>query len=528
MIFAVAVWLRLQSYGTATGAELREPAVMAERSELPRTGNGMEGAQVVNLTTDGQAGSATTTAGAMRTSTSTSTMAARDQRYQELLQSPPPPAPVQTAAAKPTLFDRMVAPIASALGIEQIKPAPQTARNQQQQQQAQQQRERAAQQQQQQQQQKPEGGDGGSDVDRGDTTTTEPVDDGESDIVPPQLLAAEFVPAEVHDGESTMFGAMINDNRSGVRSVSGVIASPSGSLQGFAAMREGETNRFVARVNVPKEAPAGTWVVKYLTLTDNASNSINLNSAQGALPATTTFNVISSRSDAKGPQLEGITLEKHAMRAGEKNTVFVQARDEQAGVSQVSGTLVSPAKVARIGFGCRLGGTGAWECPLMPPACLDCGDWRLEQVQLQDKAGNLTTFRMDNPVVGAVVVNIVGDLCDSAPPVITSITVDQARVSNAQPSVVNVRAIATDEGGCGVASLNGQAVPPGGVGGQRRPVLFKPTGDGQTFVAGIEIPALAAKGQWSLTWVQTLDKGHNMRSYSGSDQVVAGATFTVE
>lgn len=515
MIFATAVWLRLQSYATATETEFRQPPMPAPSVEA--AGNGMEGAEVVNLTTDGQPVNGTTTAGAMRTS---SQMASREQRYRELLQAPPPPAP--PAREKPSFLDRMVSPIANALGIERAKPAPQVARDQQ----PTPRQQRAAEQRQQQEEQQQQDSKTASNADRG--KTEEPIDDGESDIVPPQLLMADFNPPEVHDGESTTFGAMINDNRSGVRSVSGVIVSPSGSLQGFAATREGETNRFVARVNIPKEAPAGTWAVKYLTLTDNASNSINLNSSQGGLPSTTMFKVISAQSDASGPKLEGIWVEKPAMRAGEKNTVFVQAEDEQAGVSQVSGTFVSPSKHARIGFGCRLGSTGAWECPMNPPNCLDCGIWKLEQIQLQDKANNLTTFRPDNPIVAGVAVNIAADTCDAAPPVITALTVDPPRVSNAQPSVVTVRAIASDEGGCGVASLNGQAVPPGGVGGQRRPLLFKPAGDGQTFIGTIEIPALAAKGEWTLTWVQALDRGHNMRSYSSSDRVVAGATFTVD
>ena len=87
------------------------------------------------------------------------------------------------------------------------------------------------------------------------------------------------------------------------------------------------------------------------------------------------------------------------MRAGEKNTVFVQAEDDKSGVSLVSGVFVSPSKQARIGFGCRAGANGTWECTVSPPACLDCGAWQLEQIQLQDKANNMATFRGDNQIV---------------------------------------------------------------------------------------------------------------------------------
>ena len=95
-------------------------------------------------------------------------------------------------------------------------------------------------------------------------------------------------------------------------------------------------------------AAEGVWVVKYLTLADNAGNTVNLNSGTGALPPTASFRVVSSASDSTGPQLKAVWIERPAMRAGDKNTIFVQAEDDKAGVSLVSGVFVSPTKVARV------------------------------------------------------------------------------------------------------------------------------------------------------------------------------------
>ena len=252
------------------------------------------------------------------------------------------------------------------------------------------------------------GSDAHSQPQQQETQRREP-DDPDTDTVPPQLMAAEFVPPQVQDGEETTFTATVNDNLSGVRSVSGVIASPSGSMQGFACTRDGEGNRFVARINVPENAPAGVWSVKYLTLADNASNSVNLNAAQGGLPLSASFRVVSSDADSTGPQLKRLWLDRIAMRATEKNTLFVQADDDKSGIAMVSGVLVSPSQSARIGFGCRAGSTGVWECPISPPVCLDCGRWQLEQIQLQDKANNTTPLRRENnELVRAVAVDIAG------------------------------------------------------------------------------------------------------------------------
>lgn len=450
---------------------------------------------------------------ATRASRDRNSASERERRYEELLRTPPPAAPAEPK--KTSFLDRMMNPIANALRIGQENepaarpsPPPRSVSTQ------------------------PASSSGQQASSTSASETRDDIEeevDDETDLIPPQLLSAGFTPNEVRDGEETVFAATIQDNLSGVRTVSGVITSPSGSMQGFSCSRETpDGNRYVARVKIPKDAPAGTWLVKYLTLSDNASNSTNLNYGQGALPPTASFRVISAASDAKGPQLTSIWLDRPAMRGGEKNIVFVQAEDEQVGVALVSGVFVSPSKSARIGFGCRLGSGNTWECPVAPPTCLDCGVWRLEQIQLQDKAQNLTTFRQDNGVVGAVALDLTGDMCDAAAPVITSLTFDRPAVTNAQATTIKVQAVVTDQGGCGVASLSGQAIPPGGVGGQRRYISFEPSQDGQTFVGKLEIPQFAAKGLWTISWIQALDKGHNLRAYGATDPVITRATFRVE
>lgn len=434
---------------------------------------------------------------------------AREARYQELLRSAPPnaspaqpsggPAPVQKVTPPPTLIDRVVKPIATALGMNRSSPQPQAMATPRPPPQQTTQAE----------------------------TTTDPKNetDAESDVTPPRVLAVEFMPVQVQDGEQTTFAATVSDDKSGVRGVSGVITSPSGAQQGFACQREGETGRFVARITVPKDAAEGTWNVRYLTLSDNAGNSINLNAGQG-LPPNASFRVTSASSDSKGPVLKDVWLDQQSMSAGEKNQVFVQAEDDKSGVNLVSGVFVSPSKQARIGFGCRFA-NNMWQCPVSPPSCVDCGSWQLEQIQLQDKANNMTTVRADNGVVGKVRLELFGKDCDNTPPVLTALTVEPPVVSNTTGGVIRATAIATDDQ-CGVASLSGVAWPPPESKSSTRLYFpFRAT-SGDTFVGEIQVPASAASGRWTIGWVQALDKGHNMKAYSPSDPVISRVTFTVE
>ncbi len=356
----------------------------------------------------------------------------------------------------------------------------------------------------------------------GDRTSTSEKDLS-SDTQPPQLLAIAFNPPQVHDGEETQLVVQATDDLSGIRSISGTVLGPSGAAQGFACQREGETDRYVARIAVPKDAADGVWRVNYLSLIDFASNSATLVGAQ--VPQTASFRVISSAPDSQGPTLRAVWLDRPAMRAGEKNTVFVDAEDDKSGLGLISGVFISPAKFARIGFVCRPA-EGPWQCDFSPPDCLDCGDWHLEQMQLQDKANNMTTVRSDNPILGRVLLNISGDRCDSGPPVLQSVVLDRNSVSNAEESGIGVTVLASDDN-CGLMSISGQATGPTTAGGAPR-LYFSFTQSGAAWNGRIVVPRLAAKGVWRITWIQSLDHGHNLKTYNAGDPLLVNAVFNVQ
>lgn len=354
--------------------------------------------------------------------------------------------------------------------------------------------------------------------------------DATSDSTPPQLASLNFVPPQVADGEETLLLVEASDDLSGVRSVSGTITAPSGAVQGFACQREGDTNRYIARVMVPKDAAEGVWSVSYLNLMDHASNAAALTVARGALPATASFRVVSSRPDSQGPSLEAVWLDRRSMRGGEKNLVFVRASDDRAGVNLVSGIFQSPSRVARVGFVCRTTGEGLWTCELHAPACADCGEWQLEQVQMQDKANNMTTLRAgQSPVVAAVRLDIASEACDSTPPALQSIALDRQVVSNIEQSAINITVSLTDDA-CGVLSVSGQATGPQGTTGTppRLYFSFSPSSDPATWTAKLLVPRLAAKGAWRVSFLQVLDRGQNLKTYTANDPLLGGTSFVVE
>lgn len=350
--------------------------------------------------------------------------------------------------------------------------------------------------------------------------------DRSSDTQAPRLVAVSFMPAQVQDGETTTMTITATDDLSGVRNISGSISSPSGALQGFACTRVADTENWTTRIVVPKDAAEGVWRVNYLSMSDLASNSVHLGGNQGMLPPTASFRVVSTQSDSTGPTLRSVSLARPAMQAGEKNTIYVHAEDDKSGVLLVSGVFQSPSNAARIGFGCR-NANGQWECEFSPPTCIDCGEWKLEQLQMQDKANNQTTVRVDNPMVAAVRVDIRGQQCDAGAPTLASLVLDQTVVSNETSTVITITANVQDDT-CGMASMSGQAVGPPGGADRRLYVSFSPTTDPFIWSGKLRIEPLTAKGTWTISGVQMLDKAHNLKVYSQGEGPLANATFRVQ
>jgi len=361
------------------------------------------------------------------------------------------------------------------------------------------------------------------------TETNPPADpnDKTSDSIAPQLLGVEFSPPQVQDGQDALLIITATDNLSGVRNISGSVTSPTGkALQGFSAQHEGEGARYIGHIQVPRDAEEGAWHINFLSLSDNASNTVHVTYAQSGLLQNAILRVSSSRPDSTPPTVKTVWLERRAMNAGEKNTVFVQAVDDKSGVQLVTGVMLSPSGLARLGFGCHATDNDIWACELTTPKKLDCGEWKIEQIQLQDKANNMGTER--GAAVTGVRLQIMSEACDSTPPEMRSFVLDPLTIGNSGKEVVHVTAIVTDDNS-GVASISGQAAGPTAP-GQEPPRAFfslRPTGDGQTWIGEIVVPVLAAKGTWSVMWVSALDDARNSKSYSRNDPVLANAAFQV-
>ncbi|MGH9140744.1 MAG: hypothetical protein ACRD2I_06340, partial [Vicinamibacterales bacterium] len=237
--------------------------------------------------------------------------------------------------------------------------------------------------------------------------------------------------------------------------------------------------------------------------------------------------VISSASDSTAPTLQSVWLDRRAMRAGEHNTLFVNAQDDKSGVHIVAAVFLSPAGKARIGVGCQKGSGDVWQCDVFPPKCLDCGDWTLDQVQLQDNASNFNTiYGNANALVGGIRLNISSDSCDNTPPVLQSVSLNRTQIVMGQDEpVVEVTAQVADDA-CGIGGVSAQVVGPGSASSG---MFFSFTQrEAGTFVGTIRLHTNSPRGVWRVQAVTVNDVGQNLKSYTGNDPLLARATFTVK
>ena len=358
------------------------------------------------------------------------------------------------------------------------------------------------------------------------TGTADPRDPN-SDTAPPQLLSVTFDPPQVQDGGDATLIIQATDDLSGIRGISGTLTSPNGkAVQGFAQQRDGDSMRYISRVHIPEKAEEGIWKVSFLTMSDMATNSVTLSYAQGSLPPTAVLKVVSSASDSTAPTLRNVWLDRRAMRAGEHNTLYVDAQDDKSGIHVVAAVFLSPSKLARIGVGCVKGSDEVWTCDVMPPQCLDCGDWTLEQVQLQDNASNFATVRGENPAVQGIRLNITGDSCDNTPPALQGLSLNRTEiVMGRDEPVIEVTAQVSDDS-CGIGGVSAQVVGPGS---SSSGTFFSFTQrDGNTYVGTIRLHANSARGVWRIQSVTVNDKGQNLKIYYANDPQLARAAFTVK
>ena len=361
---------------------------------------------------------------------------------------------------------------------------------------------------------------------------TDRINDPTSDTEAPTVVSIEFSPPQIQDGESTTILIAATDDLSGVKFVTGSVRSPSASaVIGFSAASDGTNERFIGTIKVPEKADAGEWHVNQIRAMDKANNVRSVSWDGSSAPPGARFRVVSANADSTPPTVESIALDREAVNAGEANVIRIAVTDDESGVNAVNGMFSSPSGRATASFQCTLdSGSGLWVGNIALPVDADCGEWVLRHLSVSDKANNRATLGADQPVIRDTkfFLSFEGS-CDSEPPIVTLVQFDPTAIINTEANLIRVIVLVEDDA-TGVKHVSGRLIGPSGTDGQPPTISFglKPTADARRWEGTFTMPALAAKGWWSLQKLDALDNANNRRNYSQTDRVLQGIGVTVQ
>jgi hypothetical protein len=223
----------------------------------------------------------------------------------------------------------------------------------------------------------------------------------DSDSVAPAVRRVSVDKGTVGAGEKIQVVVDVDDDRSGVASVTGTFQSPSKAAFVPFVCRESGESTWVGDLPIPANADCGEWTLSQIRAADKANNTAYL--AGGATQLGNVGFVVSGGGDcdAEPPIIDALFFSpaRVSNAAASEITLSFSIHDDRSGVGSLSGRIEGPVsangQVPRIFF--------AWASdPRRPDAPMTArisvpqfaaqGMWSVVLVQVMDKARNTRTY----------------------------------------------------------------------------------------------------------------------------------------
>ena len=347
-----------------------------------------------------------------------------------------------------------------------------------------------------------------------------------SDSEPPELVSIRFVPNELLPGEEAEVFAQAIDNLSGVKSIFGVMKSPSeNAMVSFSCALLNSDGTFTGVVKIPEHAEAGQWYLRSVRVTDKVFNTQNYSKNHPILNSSY-ITVTESDSDITAPELISIFIDPPQAYGKDTITVMVDATDNKSGVYRVYGLLASPSMNAKLSFACQYSAElNIFEGTVIIPSSAESGYWQVQYLRLEDTAKNAKTYykHKNEEIFQTAKVEVITEGSDSEPPVLEDIYITPPTVVYEES--VKIHAKVSDDVS-GVASVNGRIKSPSGQ--AFMPFYCKYDEEEGEFIAEIIIQRNTEVGVWKLDNLVISDKARNQnRMVRMQDPIIQQADFEV-
>jgi hypothetical protein len=234
------------------------------------------------------------------------------------------------------------------------------------------------------------------------------VSSDESDSTAPDVHHVAIEKGTVAAGESNQITVDVDDDRSGVASVTGTFQSPSRAAFIPFGCRQIGDHSWSGDVAIPANADCGEWTLRQLRVADKANNTAYL-TVESPQVGPVSFAVSGGGAcDADPPVIDALYVSPATVSnaAASEVTLTVTVHDEGSGVDSLSGRIEGPVsadgQVPKIYFGSKADAKNP-DAPLIAkvpvPQHAGAGVWRVAFVQVMDKAHNTRNYNSGDPAL---------------------------------------------------------------------------------------------------------------------------------
>lgn len=226
----------------------------------------------------------------------------------------------------------------------------------------------------------------------------------DSDSTPPVIERVWFETPTAEAGSSARISAVVVDDQSGVRVVSGALQSPSGAAHLSFHSATGEAGRWTSEIQLPAEIECGEWSVSRVAAEDNAGNRSSVFKGDAALQGAALYVSFQGTCDSTPPELISVSIAPNVVSNRESSTIVVSAfaTDAETGVLSATILLEGPdigqSEPQRIQAALqRVGESDEWRAEVIIPRFSAAGRWTLRSLRLTDRARNFRSWSGSDP-----------------------------------------------------------------------------------------------------------------------------------
>ena len=238
----------------------------------------------------------------------------------------------------------------------------------------------------------------------------------ESDSTPPEVRGATLLKNTVKDGDNDVISVDVQDDISGVATVSGLFQSPNKTaFIPFACHLNPDTQMWDGPFPIPGNASCGEWTIQHIRVADKAGNIATVPGTAQQLASVSFMVTQEGDCDSTPPTLDAFSLNPTVVsnEAASDIIITAQVHDDGTGTVSVIGWASGPpaanGQPPQISFSLTHRPTDPpdiWLGKITVPQYAAKGTWRIGRVRVQDKALNNRDYGPDDPVLAGAIFQV--------------------------------------------------------------------------------------------------------------------------